>query len=120
VQIRLSGFTRDSLGEVGRRVRDIYASVADNRERVTRTVDDAYLGKLSDAVVGSLGGQVGIAPRVFLKKLVADVLDRVDVHPDFDPLRHYALTLSSDELTDIERNAAARGTADPDEIKLDL
>jgi P-loop Domain of unknown function (DUF2791) len=120
VQIRLSGFTRDSLGEVGRRVRDIYAGVADNRERVTRTADDAYIGKLSDAVVGSLGGQVGIAPRVFLKKLVADVLDRVDVHPDFDPLQHYALTLSSDELTDIERNAAARGTADPDEIKLDL
>jgi P-loop Domain of unknown function (DUF2791) len=120
VQIRLSGFTRDSLGEVGRRVRDIYASVADNRERVTRTVDDAYIGKLSDAVVGSLGGQVGIAPRVFLKKLVADVLDRVDVHPDFDPLRHYALTLSSDELTEIERNAAARGTSDLDDIKLDL
>lgn len=120
VQIRLSGFTRDSLGEVGRRVRDIYASVADNPERVTRTVDDAYIGKLSDAVIGSLGGQVGVAPRVFLKKLVADVLDRVDVHPDFDPLQHYALTLSSDELTDIERNAAARGTSDPDDIKLDL
>jgi P-loop Domain of unknown function (DUF2791) len=120
VQIRLAGFTHDSLGEVGRRVRDIYASVADNAERVSRTVDDAYIGKLSDAVVGSLGGQVGIAPRVFLKKLVADVLDRVDVHPDFDPLQHYALTLSSDELTEIERNAAARGTSDPNDIKLDL
>jgi hypothetical protein len=55
-----------------------------------------------------------------LKKLVADVLDRVDVHPDFDPLQHYALTLSSDELTDIERNAAARGMSDPDDIELGL
>jgi hypothetical protein len=119
VQIRLAGFTRDSLEEVGRRVRDLFAGVADHPDRVTSTVDDVYIGKLADAVVGSLGGKVGIAPRVFLKKLVADVLDRVDVHADFDPLRHYALTLAPDELTDVERNAAV-GASDPDDVELDL
>jgi len=119
VQIRLGGFNRDSLQEVGRRVRDLFVSVADNPGRVTSTVDDVYIGKLADAVVGSLGGKVGIAPRIFLKKLVADVLDRVDVHADFDPLRHYALTLAPDELTDVERNAAV-GASDPDDIELDL
>jgi hypothetical protein len=119
VQIRLGGFNRDSLQEVGRRVRDLFVSVADNPDRVTSTVDDVYIGKLTDAVVGSLGGKVGIAPRIFLKKLVADVLDRVDVHADFDPLRHYALTLAPDELTDVERNAAV-GASDPDDVELDL
>ena len=119
VQIRLAGFTRDPLQEVGRRVRDLFAGVADHPDRVASTVDDVYIGKLADAVVGSLGGKVGIAPRVFLKKLVADVLDRVDVHADFDPLRHYALTLATDELTDVERNAAV-GVSDPDDVELDL
>jgi hypothetical protein len=120
VQIRLPGFSRDSLQEVGRKVRDVFANVADHADRVSSTVDDAYVGKLSEAVVGSLGGHVGIAPRVFLKKLVADVLDRVDVHADFDPQKHYALTLASDELTDVERNAVARRASDPDDVELDL
>ncbi len=58
-------------------------------------------------MTGSLGGQVGIVPRVFLKKLVGDVLDRVDQFPDFDPRKHYSLTLASGELSEEERSAAA-------------
>ena len=42
-------------------------------------------------------------PRLFLKKLVSDVLDRIDQFPDFDPRRHYQLTLTSAEMTDAER-----------------
>ncbi len=68
-------------------------------------------------MTGQLGGQVGVAPRLFLKKLVADVLDRVDQFADFDPRQHYALTVGSDELTDVERNAAADSA---DDIELDL
>lgn len=45
-----------------------------------------------------------MAPRVFLKKLVADILDRVDQFDDWDPRQHYALTLRADELTEVERN----------------
>ena len=41
-----------------------------------------------------LGGKVGIAPRVFLKKLVVDVLDRIDQFEEFDPRKHYALTIA--------------------------
>ena len=77
-------------------------------------VDDAYVGELAQAVTGRLGGQVGVAPRMFLKKLVADVLDRVDQFADFDPRRHYALTVRADELTDVERNAAAGSAGDID------
>ncbi|MDQ6839724.1 MAG: DUF2791 family P-loop domain-containing protein, partial [Actinomycetota bacterium] len=63
-----------------------------------------------------LGGKVGVAPRVFLKKLVGDILDRVDQYDDFDPRRDYKLTITDDELTDIERNA--RAATGVDEIDL--
>ncbi|MGC4896394.1 BREX system ATP-binding protein BrxD [Micromonospora sp. DT31] len=101
-QLRLPGFTEDSLVQLGARVREIYGG-----ERVPTFVDDRYLGELARAVAGRLGGQVGVAPRVYLKKLVADVLDRVDQFPDWDPRQHYGLTLRPDELTDVERNAVA-------------
>lgn len=117
VQIRLPGFTQASLVEVGGRVRDLYAAGSSAADRVHTVVDDAYLADLAAAVAGGLGGRVGIAPRLFLKKLVGDVLDRVDQFDDFDPRQHYSLTLSRDDMTDVERNAGAR-TAD--DISLDL
>jgi hypothetical protein len=107
VQLRLPGFDLDRLGLLGRAVRDLYAGVARHPDRITATVDDAYLARLAEAVTGQLGGRVGVAPRVFLRKLVQDVLDRVDDFADFDPRQHYALTVSDAELTDTERNAAA-------------
>lgn len=116
VQLRLSGFTLDRLGELGRRVRDIYATGAD--PRVATLVDNEYVASLAGAVAGELGGQVGIVPRLYLKKLVGDVLDRVDQFPDFDPRRDYALTVTDTELSEIERNA--RAAAHPDDIDLDL
>lgn len=121
VQIRLRGFDVAALCEVGRKVRDLYATgCAEGRadERITRVVDDAYVAALAQAVTGALGGKVGIAPRVFLKKLVGEVLDRVDQFADFDPRRHYALTVSDQELTAIERSA--RSAARADDIELDL
>ncbi|WP_349876728.1 BREX system ATP-binding protein BrxD [Micromonospora sp. HUAS YX12] len=115
VQIRLSGFTVDSLVELGGRVRDLFADGSAAPERVCALVDDAYLGELARAVAGGLGGKVGVGPRLFLKKLVGDVLDRVDQFADFDPRKHYALTLSTTEMTDVERNATSA-----DEIALDV
>ena len=108
-QIRLSGFAASSLVELGARVRDIYASGSPHAERLHAVVDDAYISALAAAVGGELGNKVGVAPRIFLKKLVADVLDRVDQFPDFDPRRDYALTVNAAELTDVEREARARG-----------
>ncbi len=58
-------------------------------------------------------------PRLYIKKLVGDVLDRVDLHADFDPRRDYKLTVADNELTDVERNARA-SASDPDDIELDL
>lgn len=118
VQIRLPGFNLDQLTQVGRRVRDIYAEQSQAADRITRHVDEAYIRSLADAVTGQLGGRVGIAPRVFLKKLVADVLDRVDQFNDFDPRQHYALTINDAELSKTER--AARNPRSLDDIELEL
>ncbi|MGA4899653.1 BREX system ATP-binding protein BrxD [Streptomyces griseoincarnatus] len=119
VQLRLPGFTVESLTELGGRVRDIYASGTEREatERVRGIVDDSYVTGLARAVAGTLGGKVGIAPRIFLKKLVGDVLDRVEQFEDFDPRKHYALTVTESELTGTERNAAA-GSADDIELPL--
>ncbi|WP_344892184.1 BREX system ATP-binding protein BrxD [Actinomadura meridiana] len=104
VQLRLTGFDLPKLEELGRNVRDLYA--VGGAARITARVDDAYIRDLAAAVTGGLGGKVGVAPRVFLRKLVADVLDRVEEFPDFDPRRDYALTVSASELNETERNAA--------------
>ncbi|MBQ0986003.1 BREX system ATP-binding protein BrxD [Streptomyces sp. F63] len=117
VQLRLPGFDLPGLGQLGRRVRDLYRETARHPQRVAERVDDAYIGELATAVTGGLGGNVGVAPRVFLRKLVADILDRVDEFADFDPRAHYALTVRPAELTETERNAAA-GNADA--VPLDL
>lgn len=117
VQIRLKGFDATSLCEVGCKVRDLYAGSSASA-RISTLVDDAYVATLAQAVTGNLGGKVGVAPRVFLKKLVGEVLDRVDQFADFDPRRHYALTISEQELTAVER--AARSADSVDDIRLDL
>jgi len=116
VQIRLSAFDFDRLCEVGRKVRDVYAMHANAADRVASKADDAYIDELARAVAGRLGGKVGVTPRIFLKKLVADILDRIDQFPDFDPHQHYKLTISETELTPTERHAAAATSVDEIEL----
>ncbi|AMM07781.1 ATP/GTP-binding protein [Streptomyces albidoflavus] len=124
VQIRLPGFTEESLTGLGATIRDLYAdgvSSPDSAERIKRLADDAYLADLARAVGGALGGKVGVAPRLYLKKLVGDVLDRIDQFDDFDPRTHYKLTLGSGDLTATERNLAAPPAAtSADDLDLDL
>lgn len=117
VQIRLANFSMDRLVEVGVRIRDIYVQHCLAPERVARKADDGYVADLARATTGRLGGKVGVAPRVFLKKLVADVLDRIDQFEEFDPRQHYALTVSDAELTPTER--AAAGGLSVDDIVLE-
>ncbi|MGI8814392.1 MAG: BREX system ATP-binding domain-containing protein [Pseudonocardia sp.] len=114
-QVRLLGFDLDRLVEVGSRVRDLFAAGAADPDRIRQVVDDDYLRVLAGAVTGGLGGKVGVALRVFLRKLVGDVLDRVDQFDDFDPRRDYRLTITDGELTEAERQAAT-----PDDVELDV
>jgi P-loop Domain of unknown function (DUF2791) len=112
----LPGFDLERLCEVGRKIRDIYAEGSANAARISQLTDDDYIRDLAEAVAGRLGGQVGIAPRIFLKKLVSDILDRIDQFPDFNPREHYGLTIAEAELNETERNLVA--TQSVDEIEL--
>ncbi|MFI9210169.1 BREX system ATP-binding protein BrxD [Streptomyces sp. NPDC053253] len=121
VQIRLPGFTEDSLIGLGTTIRNLYAEGSQSPDRIKQLADDAYLTDLARAVGGALGGKVGVAPRLYLKKLVGDVLDRIDQFPDFDPRTHYKLTVSSGDLTATERNFAAPAlAASADDLDLEL
>jgi len=117
VQVRLQAFDLDRLVAVGRKVRDVYPS--EHRDRIEAKVDDDVLRSLARGVAGKLGGRTGVAPRIYLRKLVAGLLDRVDMFEDFDPHRDYELVIDSSELTAEERVAAGQETT-PDDIHLDL
>ncbi|WP_248965319.1 BREX system ATP-binding protein BrxD [Sphaerisporangium perillae] len=121
IQIRLTGFDHDRLVELGCVVRDLYAQGDPAGGRIMSKVDDGYVKDLATAVAGHLG--VGTAPRVFLRKLVADVLFRVSEHEDFDPRVDYKqVKLAESELTAEEQNAmrTARRPMSAAEVDLDL
>ncbi|MEZ5229948.1 MAG: DUF2791 family P-loop domain-containing protein [Acidimicrobiales bacterium] len=117
MQVRLNGFNLDALVDVGRRVRDLFASNVQDPQRIVNVCDDEYLAVLARAVTGELGSKVGVAPRLYVKKLVGDVLDRIELNPDFDPRLHYRLTVVDHELTQAERSA--RSASSPNDIELE-
>lgn len=117
-QIRLKAFDMEMMLEVGGKVRDIFADGSSCAERIRSVASDELIRSLAEGVSGSLGGKTGIAPRIFLKKLVADLLDRIELHESFDPRADYRLTIREDELTMEERNTTAAASAD--DIALEL
>lgn len=114
----MPGFDLESLANVGRRVRDLFAEQANDLARIRTTVDDQYVADLARGVTGQLGGRVGVAPRLYLRKLVGEVLDRVDQFADFDPRRHYAPTLDEREMTAAERAVSPAHSVE--DIELDV
>lgn len=104
-QIRLKPFDMEMLLEVGCKVRDIFTEGASSPSRFKDVADNALIRSLAESITGSLGGKTGIAPRIFLKKLVADLLDRIELHATFDPRKDYRLTIREDELSVEERNS---------------
>jgi hypothetical protein len=107
VQIRLRNFDIEGLMEVGRKVRDLVAEGSPAEARIRALADDAFLEVLARAMVGALGGKVGLAPRLYLKKLVGEILDRIEQFSDFDPRQHFGLTLAGAELSLEERAATS-------------
>jgi len=117
-QIRLKPFDMDMMLEVGGKVRDLFAEGSTVEQRIKSLADDALIRTLAGGVSGTLGGKTGIAPRIFLKKLVADLLDRIELHESFDPRRDYRLTIRDEELTDEERNS--KSATSIEDISLNL
>lgn len=116
-QIRLQGFTRNRLVEVGLKVRDLYVAGSPAGDRILAFADDSFIADLADAVAGALGGRVGVAPRQFLRTLV-DVLDRIELHPSFDPRADYSVSIPESSMSESERAAAHGVVTDPDGIEL--
>ncbi|MEQ1891107.1 MAG: BREX system ATP-binding protein BrxD [Planctomycetota bacterium] len=116
-QIRLTAFDMEKLGALGCRVRDLFLEGRPNAERLRQRCDDAYVGDLARALTGELGGKVGVAPRLFLRKLV-DVLDRVDQFEEFLPRRDYALKLEPKDLDRVEAAAVRRESVEDIELEL--
>lgn len=117
VQVRLAAFDEERLVEAARRVRALYP--ADHPERIQAKVSDEVLRALARSVTGQLGRKTGIAPRLFLKKLIDRVLDRVDQFEDFEPTAHLDLKIAPAEMTAEEATAAGIARS-PDDIALDL
>jgi hypothetical protein len=111
-QIRLLPFDHAKLVEVGRRVREIYPSRVP--ERIAERVTDDVIDALARGVSGKFGGKTGVAPRIFLRKLVCEILDKVDEHEDYDPKFHFKLVVEATEMTAEEREAAGRSVDDID------
>lgn len=106
-QVRLLPFTQERLLTVGRRVRDLYP--AKHADRVAAKIDDRFLEALVGQITTGFGGKVALAPRLFLRELI-DVMDRVDLHEQYDPVAHYKLALDDAKLTP-EELAAKHGRA---------
>ncbi len=117
VQIRLQPFTLERLIEVGTTIRDLYN--AKHPGRIAAKVTDVIIAALAKDTAGALGENVGVAPRIYLKKLVGGLLDMVDEHEAFDPATHFHLDLTPAEMTPEEKAAAGLETS-VDDIELDL
>ena len=114
-QVRLLGFRREGLLELGECIRDIYTAGSPAADRIKSLITDGYLGMLADTVAGRLGGRVGIAPRLYLRKLI-DILDKVEQFPDYIPEDASRVAVADAELN-VDERAAVGGV---DGIKLDV
>ena len=117
VQVRLSPFNEERLVDVGKRVRDLYP--ADHPERLRAKVTDDIVRAFAQQVAGKLGRQTGLAPRLFLRKLIERMLDLVDQHDDFEPREHLDPRIVPDDLTAEEAEASGIAKSAED-IVLDL
>ena len=112
---RLRPSTRCSSS--ARRCATCTPTAAPQPDRIRAVVDDAYVADLAGAVAGAARrARSASRPRLFLKKLVADVLDRVDQFADFDPRQHYALTVDASRA---DRGRAQRAPRADDRRRLD-
>ncbi len=115
VQIRLMPFDQPRLLEVAKRVRALFP--AEHPERIQAKVSDDVLASVARKVAGQLGDKTGVAPRLFLKKLVERLLDRVDLFEDFDPASDLDLKIAATEMRPEEAMAAGVASS-PEDIAL--
>lgn len=119
VQVRLLPFDVERLVALGRRVRAVYRCT--HPARVAERVDDAVLRGLAEAVSGALGRARGVMPRLYVRRLIDGIIDRVDQYEDFDPLKELArMGFSPAQIAEAEAEQARGAALALDDIPLDL
>ena len=106
-QISLPVLDRERLRSVAQKIRSLYPST--HPEILETKVPDAFIAALVDNMTEGFGGRVEVVPRLFLREFV-HILDLVDQHPDYDPLRSYVFEkdrLESEFMNSMEREALA-------------
>ncbi len=98
-QLELKPFDRDRLIEAAMRLRELYPS--DHKHRVHRHVTDDFIQRLVDRVAGGFGGDVGVAPRRFLRELT-DIFDLIDQNETYNPAAEYSFTLEDPTPEEME------------------
>lgn len=83
-QLELRPFDDVRLKEVALKLRELHP--AQDRARLEARVTPRYVEQLVASVTKGFGGDVGVVPRQFLRRLV-DVMDKVDEFEEFDPTK---------------------------------
>ena len=108
-QIMLAPLDRKRLFLAAQRIRALYPSA--HPEILETRVPDAFISALVDSVTDGFGGKVEVVPRLFLREFV-HILDLVDQHNDYDPLRSYVFDrekFDPDFMKSAEREALQEG-----------
>lgn len=104
-QISLPILDKERLFSAAQKIRSLYPS--GHPEVLETKVPDAFISALVDSMTAGFGGQVEVVPRLFLREFV-HILDLVDQHDDYDPLRSYVFEkdrLEPEFMSSVERAA---------------
>lgn len=110
-QISLPILDRDRLFLAAQKIRGLYPS--SHPEVLETKVPDAFISALVDSMTAGFGGQVEVVPRLFLREFV-HILDLVDQHDDYDPLRSYVF--EKDRLEPEFMNSAERAALNEEAV----
>jgi P-loop Domain of unknown function (DUF2791) len=102
-QLQLEPFNRERLKDVGLRLRQLYPMGDPNL--VAQRVTPERIAVLVDEVTRGFGGDVGIVPRQFLRRLV-NLFDAIAENPDAELP---ALKATDDQAATVEERRAAEG-----------
>lgn len=106
-QIELPTLDCDRLYAVATKIRSLYPTP--HPEALETRVPDAFITALVNDMTAGFGGRVEVVPRIFLREFV-HILDLVDQHPDYDPLRSYKFErdrIEAEFLNSMEREAVS-------------
>ncbi len=93
-QIVLKKFDVEKLGEVSRKVMEIYADAYHEVDKIR--VSPKFIKLMIEKVTNRFGGRVDVVPRLYLREFV-DVLDKCALYENYQPMDKYAFVPDSSE-----------------------